>query len=89
MKLTQEQIEKIEELLTARESGESSKNVSIRMGLDEVGSSVANFHVVMRAIGIDARKDTRGFVKIPASESASFQEFLAEKRRREANGASP
>ena len=82
MKLTPENIEKIEAVLTMIEEGHFQRGIIIEHDLMGV-TEFSNWLTIIRQLGIDVPKRPRGYGSLTRQESREFIEFL--KARKKAN----
>lgn len=79
MKLTSDEIKKIEAILTMREEGSSGKSIMIEVGIKDIGQ-LSGFYAVLRVIGVSLPKRYGVGFTISKAEKEQFLHFLAEKK---------
>ena len=80
MKLTPEQIAKIEELLTDIDQGYGYRSVVIKYGFRDIGAATG-LTSCFRALGIDVRsRSAQGGVVLRGKELSSYKTWLAEQK---------
>jgi len=80
MKLSPEQIAKIEELLTDVEHGDGYRAVIVKYGIRDL-AAISAFIGCFRTLGIDVRaRSMSGGVVLRGSELANYRAWLAEQK---------
>lgn len=80
MKLTPEQIERIEEVLTDVEDGLGNRGVIIKHGLRDM-NVLTNFLAVLKDLGIRVQRGA--ITKLSSDDRRAFAEFLRMKRKQQ------
>ena len=80
MKLTSENIEKIEVVLTMIEEGHFQRGIVVEHDLGGV-VEFSNWLAIMRQLGIDVPKRPKGWGRLTRQESRDFIAFLRERKK--------